>query len=276
MSVEIGFTQAEHITCALANLIERNKSYWIAIGGQPLLAMLLARKLNAPDVCYVVEDGTISPQPTTSASLVPPGASGGPHYRAVAWKDMSTMSFHCASGYYDYGILDCLEVDMYGNINSSCIGDDWEHPIRRFGGAGGANEMASMCWGTILLAEQEKRKYKKRVQFITSPGYLDGSPGAREKAGLPAGTGPCRVISDKAIFGFDEGTKLMKLLAIAPWTTVEEVLAEMEFEPLIAEPLDMVKPPTEEQLGILRTEIDPEGQIIGRGQWISYKPETLQ
>jgi glutaconate CoA-transferase subunit B len=271
VSKEISFTQAEHITCALANLIERDKSYWIAIGGQPLMAMLLARKLHAPDVCYVVEDGTISPQPTTAASLVPPGASGGPYYRAVAWKDMSTMSFHCASGYFDYGILDCLEVDMYGNINSSLIGDDWEHPKRRFGGAGGANEMASMCWGTILVAEQEKRRYRKKVQFITSPGYLDGSPHARERAGLPAGTGPYRVISDKAIFGFDEKTRLMKLLAITPWTTVEEVLAGMDFEPLIAEPLGRVMPPTEQQLTILRTDIDPEGQFIGRGQWITYK-----
>jgi len=271
MSTEITFTQSEHIICTLANLIEGDKSYWVAIGGQPLMAVLLARRLQTPNVCYVTEDGTVSPQPTTASALIPPGASGGPHYRAIAWKDMNTMGFHCALGYYDYGILDCVEVDMYGNINSSFLGGDWKHPKRRFGGAGGANEIASMCWRTIIVAEQEKRRYRKRVQFITSPGYLDGSPGAREKAGLPANTGPYRVVSDKAVFGFDEATKRMELLALTPWATVEDVLAEMDFEPLIGEPLGTVALPTEEQLEILRTEIDPEGRTIGRGQWLSYK-----
>jgi len=268
----ISFTQAEYIICAVANLIEHDKSYWVAIGGQPLMSVMLARRLHAPDVCFVVEDGTVSPQPTTASALIPPDAAGAPYYRAIAWKDMNTMSFNCAMGYYDYGVLDCLEVDMYGNINSSFLGGDWEHPQRRFGGAGGANEIASMCWRTIILAEQEKRRYRKRVQFITSPGYLDGSPEARERAGLPVGTGPYRVVSDMATFGFDEETKRMKLLALTPWATLDEVLQEMDFEPLIAEPLEQAPPPTEEQLTILRSEIDPSGRSIGRGKWFEYDP----
>lgn len=68
MSTEITFTQSEHIICTLANLIEGDKSYWVAIGGQPLMAVLLARRLHAPDVCYVTEDGTVSP----SRQLPPP------------------------------------------------------------------------------------------------------------------------------------------------------------------------------------------------------------
>lgn len=273
MSDEINFTQGEHIICATANLVENDKAYWVAIGGPPLTAMLLARRLHAPNVCYVVEDGTIAPQ---VAEYIPflSGASGASHYRAVAWKDMNTMGFHCALGYYDYGILDCLQVDMYGNINSSFIGGDFEHPGRRFGGPGGANEIASMCWRTIFMAEVEKRKYPKRVDFISSPGYLDGSPRARERAGLPAGTGPYRVVSDKAIFGFDEETRRMKLLAICPWTTVEDVLENMDFEPLIAKPLGKVPPPTEEQLAVLRARVDPTGLVIDQGKWITYKPES--
>lgn len=219
MSNGINFTQIEHIICTTANLIEKDKAYWVAIGGPPLMAMMLARRQHAPNVCYVVEDGTISPQPPTYVPFLS-GAGGAAGYRAVAWKDMSTMGFHCALGYYDYGILDCLQVDMYGNINSTFLGGDYEHPRRRFGGPGGANEIASMCWGTIFMAEQEKRKYPKRVDFISSPGYLDGSPRARERAGLPAGTGPYRIVSDKALFGFDEETKRMKLLALTPWATV--------------------------------------------------------
>jgi len=184
------------------------------------------------------------------------------------------MGFHCSLGYYDYGILDCLQVDMYGNINSSIIGDDYEHPKRRFGGPGGANEIASMCWKVIIMAELEKRKYPKRVDFISSPGYLDGSLHARERAGLPVGTGPYRVVSDKAIFGFDEETRRMKILAICPWATLDDVLANMDFEPLVAEPLGTVAPPTEEQLSVLRARVDPTGLVIDQGKWITYTPDS--
>ena len=131
-----------------------------------------------------------------------------------------------------------------------------------------------MCWRTIFLAEQEKRKYPKHVDFISSPGYLDGSPNAREKAGLPANTGPYRVVSDMAVFGFDEETRIMKILALAPWATVDDVMNEMDFEPLIAEPLGRVTPPTEEQLSLLRAQVDPTGRAIGVGKWIEYTPES--
>lgn len=273
MSEVMNFTQTEQILCTTANLIEEDKAYWVAIGGPPLMAMMLARYTHTPNVFYVVEDGTVSPRPPAYVPFLT-GASGAGSYRALAWKDMSTMGFHCALGYYDYGILDCLQVDMYGNINSTFIGGDYEHPKRRFGGPGGANEIASMCWRTIFMAEQEKRKYRKRVDFISSPGYLDGSPRAREKAGLPANTGPYRVVSDMAIFSFDEETRRMKLLAIAPWTTIDDVLNEMDFEPLVADPLGTVPPPTEEQLTVLRAQVDPEGRAIGAGKWIEYKPES--
>jgi glutaconate CoA-transferase subunit B len=267
MSNKINFTEAEHMLCATSNLIEENKSYWVAIGGPPIMAILLARAVQAPNVFYVVEDGTVSPQPPAYVAFLS-GASGAASYRALAWKDMNTMGFHCAMGYYDYGVLDCLQVDMHGNINSSFIGGDYEHPGRRFGGPGGANEIASMCWKTVIMSEHEKRKFPKRVDFISSPGYLDGSPQARERAGLPRGTGPYRVVTDKAIFGFDDETRRMKLLAVSPWTTADEVMEEMDFEPLVADPLETVTPPTEEQLTILRGQIDPEGRIVGQGNWI--------
>jgi glutaconate CoA-transferase subunit B len=270
MSEELNFTQIESLICSTANLIEEDKSYWVAIGGSPNLSMLLARRMHAPNVLYVVEDGTIAPQ-HTSYNFVFSGAGANANYRAVAWKDMSTLAYHCSQGYYDYGILDCLQVDMYGNVNSSFIGNDWAHPQRRFGGAGGANEIASMCWRTIVQTEMGTRKFRRRVDCISSPGYLDGSPRAREKAGLPANTGPWRVVSDKAIFGFDEKTRRMKLLSIAPWTTIEEVLSQMDFEPVIPDKIDIMTPPTEEQLTALRAEIEPKGEIIGAGEWISYK-----
>ena len=82
------------------------------------------------------------------------------------------------------------------------------------------------------------------------------------------------VVSDKAIFGFDEETRRMKLLAICPWATLDDVLANMDFEPLVAEPLGTVAPPTEEQLSVLRARVDPTGLVIDQGKWITYTPES--
>jgi glutaconate CoA-transferase subunit B len=170
---------------------------------------------------------------------------------------------------FDYGILLTLQTDPYGNINSSFLGGDFYHPGRRFGGAGGANEIASLCWRTILHCPQEKRKFVKKMDFITSPGYLDGSLHARERAGLPAGTGPYRIVTPEAVFGFDEKTHYMKLLATAEWVEVKDVLEKMDFEPMIAPNLERLEPPTEEELEVLRVYIDPGGGTIGEGKWIN-------
>ena len=110
----------------------------------------------------------------------------------------------------------------------------------------------------------EPRRFVPRVDFISSPGFLDGSPGARERAGLPRGTGPYRVVTSKALYGFDEATRRMKLLGVRDGLTVEAVVKEMEFEPLVADPMPTLESPTAEELRILREEIDPSGVVIGR------------
>jgi glutaconate CoA-transferase subunit B len=108
---------------------------------------------------------------------------------------------------------------------------------------------------------------------MSSPGFLDGTEGARERAGLPPGTGPYRVVTEDALFGFDERSRHMKLIALAPWATVESVRAKMEFEPLVADELGVLDPPTQEELTVLRAEIDPTGRTIA-GQWMTYDPAS--
>jgi glutaconate CoA-transferase subunit B len=88
---------------------------------------------------------------------------------------------------------------------------------------------------------------------------------------MPAGTGPYLVVTERAIFGFDEKSHMMRLQAVAPWISVEEVLARMEFKPLIAQPLEELAPPSEEELAILRAEIDPGGYTLSRGEWITVE-----
>jgi glutaconate CoA-transferase subunit B len=124
--------------------------------------------------------------------------------------------------------------------------------------------VTSYCWKTIIVMMHEVRRFVPRVDFITSPGYLDGTPGARERAGLPAGTGPWRVVTSKALFGFDDPTKKLTLTGVLEGLTPEAVLEGMEMKPLIAERVEVLAPPTSEELRILREEIDPARAITGR------------
>ncbi|MDD5190538.1 MAG: hypothetical protein PHE50_05795 [Dehalococcoidales bacterium] len=265
------FTEAEATICVTAKMIqnEHDKSYWVGGGGTPLASALLAQKVYVPNLTLILEDGVIAPQPAIPLDPWMVFVAAKPNYRANAWTNMNTVCSHAALGLFDYGILLSLQTDPYGNINSSFLGGDFLHPERRFGGAGGANEIASMCWRTILHCPQEKRKFVKKIDFITSPGYLDGSPHARQKAGLPRNTGPYRVITPEAVFGFDEKTHYMKLLALAEWVEVNDVLEKMEFEPMIATKLERLACPTEEELQVLRVNVDPYGTAIGEGKWIT-------
>ncbi len=111
------------------------------------------------------------------------------------------------------------------------------------------------------MIKHEGRRFVPKVEFLTSPGYLTG-PGAREKAGLPAGTGPYRVVTSKALFGFDEETKRMTLLAVLRGLDPEDVVKDMGFRPLMAKEIDEIHPPTDEELRLLREEIDPSRFLI--------------
>jgi len=262
------FSEIESMLCTCANLVEEDRVYWVGGGGYPLQSVFLAQKHHAPDVTIITEDGGIGPRPAIPLDPMMAMVSAKSGYKALAWTNMNTVCTHASLGLVDYAILQTLQVDPWGNINSSFLGTDYFHPERRYGGSGGANEMASLCWRTILMTMQEKRKFVKQVDFISSPGYIDGSPNAREKVGLPPGTGPYRLLTPEAMFGYDEKTHYMKLLATAQWVTVDEVLEKMDFEPLVADNVEKLKLPTEEQLLTLRTLIDPTGNTIGAGKWI--------
>ncbi|MDP2949185.1 MAG: CoA-transferase, partial [Chloroflexota bacterium] len=192
---------------------------------------------------------------------------------ALQWGTMNTIGFHAQIGLMDYGILNTLQVDQYGNINSTAIGD-YEGEHRRFGGPGGADSIAALCWRTILLTDQQRRKFVPRVDFISSAGFLDGSPAARERAGLPRGTGPWRVVTPWAVFDYDENRRL-RLMAASPFVTVDQVLEEMDFQPAMADEIGTVDTPTEEELLILRTELDVRGQITDVGRWIELRDDEF-
>jgi len=275
MSEQLSFTDIEANICTIAGMIEEDKLYFAQMAGAPLMAILLAKHSRTPNVGYVVEEGAVTPNPSFPLPRMMLGASRS-HYRAVAWYGMNLVDAHAALGFMDYGLLACLQVDRFGNFNSTFIGGTYEQPERRFGGPGGANEIASQCWRTLLMTKLERRKFVNKLDFMSSPGYLDGTPGARERAGLPANTGPYKVITQEAVFDFDEETRQMRLTAMMPWTSVEQVLSKMEFEPLIADKIERMEPPTDEELNVIRTLLDPGGLAVGRGEWITIDRATGQ
>ncbi len=265
------FSEREMQICVTARLVENTRTYWVAGGGGPMYAVLLAKKLYAPQAQYITEDGVIAPEPLLPFEPLMSMVSSRAGHRAVAWGTMNTAGNHAQLGYMDYGILNCLQIDQYGNLNSTAIGAYGERS-RRFGGPGGADSIASLCWRTVIMTDQEKRKFVDRVDFISSPGYLDGTPRARERAGLPADTGPWRVVTPWALYDYED--RRLRLLAIAPYVSVDQVLEECQHRPLVAPKVETLDTPTDEELEILRTQLDPQGQNTAqRSDWIIFDGE---
>jgi glutaconate CoA-transferase subunit B len=267
------FNEREFQVCTTARLIEDAKTYWVAAGGSPMYSVLLAKKLYAPNALYVTEDGIIAAEPLLPLDPVMTVIGARPSYRAVMWTTMNGVGDHSAVGYMDYGILNTLQIDPYGNINSTWVGR-YPEEGQRMNGPGGADTIAAQCRRVIIITDHQRRKFVPRVDFISSPGYLDGSSGARERAGLPRATGPWAVVTNWGLFDFEEGSQRMRLRAIAPFVTLEQVLAEMSFEPVIAENIDTLDTPTEEELGIFRSEMDVGGQFSdASGNWITREED---
>lgn len=256
------FTDSEFMICQCARLIEDGKIVFIGYG-LPQIAAILAQRLHAPRMVQVYEFGAVGSLPETPFVRF---TMGGPRncYRSLAWTNMNTIFAQAQLGMVDLGVLGATQVDQFGNINSTMLGTDYRRPAKRFPGSGGANEVLSQCWRTAIVIRHERRRFVKKVDFVTSPGYLDGTAGARERAGLPRDTGPWRVATSKALYGFDEQSHRMMLLGVLHGLSVDEVLDEMEFRPVVRETVQWLEPPTPDELRILREEIDPARAIIGR------------
>jgi acyl CoA:acetate/3-ketoacid CoA transferase beta subunit len=254
---EATFTQTELLACAAARLIPDGVSIFVGTG-LPMVAGLLAQRTHAPGVLIIFEAGGVGPRvPVLPISV---GDSRTFHHAAAASSMHDVMSA-CQAGYIDIGFLGAAMIDVYGNINTTVIGP-WESPTARLPGSGGANDIGSLCHRTIVIMRQDRRRFVPQVNFITTPGYLDG-PGARERAGLPRGTGPFRVITQLGVFGFDEHTCRMRLLALHPEVTYASAQENAGFALETDEIVDVTPPPTEDEIHCLR-EIDPLGMVLGK------------
>ncbi len=246
------------ISCA-ARLLQDGCT--VAVGtGVPCAAAMLAQRTHAPHLVIFFEAGGVAPQlPTMPISV----GDSRTFYRGLMATSMADIMETCQRGLMDYTFLGGAQIDAYGNLNSTMIGTEYTRPRVRFPGSGGANDLASLCWRTLVVTHHDRRRFVNQLDFLTTPGYLTG-PGAREAAGLPPGTGPYRVITDLAVLGYQERTKRMEILSLHPGITCDQVQQATEFELSVHEPLTTTAPPTELELQILRDEVDPHRYILGR------------
>lgn len=253
------YTLMELMVCAAAHLLEDNKTAVIGTGA-PLAAAMLAQKTHAPNLVILFEAGGMAP----ILERLPISVGGSPtQTHAIAHSSMFDIMENCQRGMVDYSFLGGAQIDQYGNLNSTMIGGTYGNPQVRLPGSGGANDLASLCWQTVTIIPHEKRKFVPRVDFITTPGYLSG-PGAREAAGLPPNTGPYKVISTLALMGFHPETKCMQVESLHPGVTREQVIESTGFELTFVENLRTTAEPTDQELQILREEVDPQGRVTGK------------
>ena len=251
------YTPTELLAYVAAGMLEDKRSVLVGTG-LPVLAATLAWRTHAPQLLIVFEAGGIGPQ----VPVLPISVGGSrTFHRAVAASSMHDVMSLLQNGYIDYGFLGAAAIDAYGNVNTTVFGE-WKRPKIRLPGSGGANDAGSLCWRTIIIIRQDRSRFLEKLPFVTTPGYLTG-PGAREAAGLPLGTGPYRVISQLGVYGFDEETRRLKLLATHPGVTVDEIQANSSFELIIPDLVETTEPPPPEVRRILR-EIDPTGLVLGK------------
>ncbi|MCW3788118.1 CoA-transferase subunit beta [Plebeiibacterium sediminum] len=246
------------ITIAARNLED---GAMVVVGtGVPCAAAMLAQMTHAPNLTILFEAGGVAPiLPTMPISV---GDSRTTH-KALKATSMAEIMELCQAGIVDYCFLGGAQIDKYGNLNSTIIGNDYYKPITRFPGSGGANDLASLCWKTLVVTPQNQKRFANKVDFITTPGYLQGG-NSRYDAGLPANTGPFKVITDIGVYGYHTETKEMMLLSLHPGKTMTDVQENTEFEILIPDQFETTLEPTEEELKTLREKVDPTQVIIGR------------
>jgi len=230
--------------------------------GLPVVAVTLAQKTHAPNVTVVVESGVVGPQ----LKLAPLSVADSKIMRRAARLGSLREVLACIlqRGMVDVGFIGGAQIDQYANLNSTVIGDYYK-PKVRFPGSGGANPIASHAKRLLIITPHQKRRFVKKCDYITSPGYIDG-PYGRKNAGLRVWNPSITVITDLCVMDIDSASGKLQLAKLMPDVTIEQVVENTSFELVIPPKVDVVDLPTETELNLIRKEIDPEGIYFSNKQ----------
>ena len=250
---EDDYTKNELMIAASARTLAGEHNCFVGVG-LPNIVCNLAQRTVAPELQLVYEAGVFGARPARLPLSIgdPTLVSGSTAVTSM----FELFAFYLQAGLIDAAFLGGAQIDRYGNLNTTVIGD-YGSPKVRLPGSGGACEIAIHARKILVIMRQATRSFVERLDFRTSPGH-SGDP-ARDRARGWLSSGPTSVVTDLATFGFDEASGEMTLLTIHPGASIEDVRANMGWEPRLAEPVGETPPPSEEELRLIRSELDPQG-----------------
>ena len=241
------WTADEMMTIAASRTLHDHDSCFVGIG-IPSTAAILARMTRAPELTLIYESGAIGSRPATLPLSIGDGELARTALSVVSIPEI--FNYWLQPGRIGTGFLGAAQVDRFGNINTTVIGDDYAHPKVRLPGAGGAPEIAGACREVTIICRQSRRTFIDSVDFVTTVG-LGRLPGDRAELGL-SGAGPTRVITDLGILEPDPISRELMLTSLHPTVTVEAVLAATGWPLRVSDSLVVNEPPTDDELSTLR------------------------
>lgn len=243
---EENYTSTEMMIAAAARALANTRTVFVGVG-LPNIACNVARYTVAPDLELIYESGVYGARPARM-----PLSIGDPTLVTGATSVISMadlFGLYLQRGLVDVALLGGAQVDRYGNLNTSVIGD-YHSPTTRLPGSGGACEISINAQRTFIIMHLKRRAFVPHLDFVTSPGHLSGGD-AREQLNLP-GTGPQLVITDKALFDFTNPEHEMQLISLHPNVSLEQIRAEMGWEVRLATNISQTSPPTPDELRYIR------------------------
>jgi glutaconate CoA-transferase, subunit B len=247
------YTASEMMIVAAARALAGVRTVFVGVG-LPNIACNLAQRTVAPDLELIYEAGVFGARPSRL-----PLSIGDP---TLVSGSLCTTSMADLFGYYlqggrvEVGFLGGAQVDRFGNLNTTVI-SGYARPKVRLPGSGGACEIAIHAHRIFYIMRLSKRTFVDKLDFLTSPGFLDGGE-ARRKCAMP-GAGPQLVVTDKALFDFGAPNHEMRLVSLHPGVEIDEVRAAVGWPLCASELIGRTPAPTEAELGCVRLELDPAG-----------------
>jgi glutaconate CoA-transferase subunit B len=242
------FAPDELLTVAAARFLTDGTTTFVGIG-PPGAAANLAQRMHAPNLVLVYESGAIGAKPDRLPLSIGDGILGETADAVVAVPEM--FNYWVQPGRIDVGFLGAAQIDRFGNINTTVVGDDYAHPKVRLPGAGGAPEIAANCGEVIVILRQSRRAFVEKVDFVTSVGHGDGSPGYREKLGL-RGRGPTKIITDLGVLEVEDASNEFVMVALHEGVTREQAAEATGWPLRFADDVETLALPTAEELETLR------------------------
>ena len=247
------YTPSELMIINASRALEGSRVVFVGVG-LPNIACNLARRSHSPELELVYESGVFGAQPARLPLSIgdPTLVSGATSVTSMA----DLFMLYLQGGLVDVALLGGAQIDRYGNLNTTVIGD-YANPKVRLPGSGGACEIAINAKKIVMIMRLKKRAFVEKIAFTTSPGHLDGGD-ARRQLGLPGG-GPALVITDRASFDFDNEAREMTLIEVAAGETAGSIQAEVGWPLRVSPDLREMTPPTTAELNVIRQDLDPQG-----------------